>query len=251
MLDKSRIQALPENWQEDQIKRFDEMAEQWWDPKGKYKNVLAFNNVRSEFIKRQILDFFKLNNDDPQPLKGYSILDVGCGGGLLCEPLAQLGAKVTGIDGSQLSLVVAQHHAAQNNLEIEYINTLAHDFRKEGREFDIVLNTEVIEHVYEQESLLTDCHEMLKENGLFVSATLNRTVKSFLFGILGAEYILRLLPKGTHDWRMFVKPEELLHILHELGCELVSHAGMAFNPFTGNWKITRDVSVNYLLLATK
>ena len=250
MLDKSELNYLPEakannNVSTAEIDRFDELAEQWWDPNGSYKRVLDFNHCRWTLIQQQILSHFKVTQ-----LTSLNALDIGCGGGLLCEPLAGLGISVTGIDASEMSVQVASRHAQQSGLNIDYRHCLSTQLLNESSRYDIVLNTEVIEHVPDQQQLLQECCELLKPGGLLILATLNRTIKSFLFGIVGAEYVLRLLPIGTHDWRAFVKPQEIRAMLPD-EFTVSAERGVAFNPFTGNWSAKDDLSVNYLLFASK
>lgn len=244
MLDKSQLNHLP-NTSSDEIAKFDALAQQWWDPAGKYKRVLDFNQCRWQVIEQQLISFFCERLQQEQ----LSAVDIGSGGGLLCEPLSRLGFQVTGVDASEMSVKVAQHHAQQSGLSIDYRHCLSSDLLAEETRFDVVMNTEVIEHVPDQEQLLKECCQLLKPGGLLILATLNRTVKSFLFGIVGAEYVLRLLPIGTHDWRAFVKPEEMSAMIAKYQCQTLTQYGVSFNPLTGNWSSGKDVSVNYLLFA--
>ncbi|BDX08670.1 bifunctional 2-polyprenyl-6-hydroxyphenol methylase/3-demethylubiquinol 3-O-methyltransferase UbiG [Planctobacterium marinum] len=247
MLDKSALQYTKSaNTSAEEIARFDALAEAWWDPNGQYRRVLEFNACRWHVIERQIRQHFQ-----EKSLSELSALDVGCGGGLLCEPLAQLGVAVTGIDASEMSIRVAQRHAKASGLSINYRHCLSEVLVDESRQFDIVMNTEVIEHVPDQAQLIAECCALLKPGGLLVLATLNRTFKSFLFGIVGAEYVLRLLPVGTHSWKAFVKPAELQGMIAENGLTAGAISGMSFNPFTSKWRTSSDTSVNYLLFAAK
>lgn len=254
MLDKSQLNHLSgtklqtSNTHSSEVIKFNQLANEWWDPNGKFKRVLDFNACRWQVIARQISYHFGTNKANWPSL---SALDIGCGGGLLCEPMAKTGIKVTGIDASEMSVKVAQQHASQSGLLIDYQHSLSSELVAQGKQYDIVLNTEVIEHVPNQAQLMTECCQLLKPGGLLILATLNRTVKSFLFGIVGAEYVLRLLPIGTHAWRAFVKPDEITHMLNASGCHPLLATGVAFNPFTGTWKETSDLSVNYLLFAEK
>ena len=251
MLDRSQLSYLPgsdANTDESEIAKFNQLAEQWWDPKGKFKRVLDFNTCRWQVIERQIRNHFKQQN---LTLNEMNALDIGCGGGLLCEPLAKSGVKVTGIDASEMSIKVARQHAMQSRHNIEYLHCLSHELVTQKRQFDIVLNTEVIEHVPDQQRLIRECSQLLKPGGLLILATLNRTLKSYLFGIVGAEYILRLLPIGTHSWRAFVKPEEMETMLDKCDCRSLLATGVTFNPFSGIWRETPNLAVNYLLFAEK
>lgn len=251
MLDKSHLSGLERessgNYSDAQIARFDSFAEAWWDPQGAYKRVLDFNAMRWAVMEKWVLQHFNRNRD----LSGISILDIGCGGGLLCEPFARLGAQVTGIDASEMSIEVAKRHADKSGLDIDYRHCLSGVLVEQKQQFDIVINTEVIEHVPNQVGLARECCELLKPGGTLVMGTLNRTIKSFIFAIVGAEYVLKLLPRGTHKWRYFVKPSELTQWLNESNVEVLARAGVAFNPVTRQWRETKDMSVNYLLLATK
>lgn len=247
MLDKSALKfSKSSNTTPEEIARFDALAESWWDQDGEYRHVLAFNTCRWQLIEHQIKTHFA-----GRELSALRALDVGCGGGLLCEPMAGLGMQVTGIDASEMSVRVAQHHARSSGLDIDYRHCLSAELVHEQQQFDIVLNTEVIEHVPDQQMLIAECCSLLKPGGLLVLATLNRTVKSYLFGIVGAEYVLRLLPIGTHSWRTFVKPSELNAMLTTNGLTESRRCGMSFNPVTKVWRTSGDTSVNYLLFAVK
>lgn len=247
MLDKSQLNHLPEssNTSTEEIAKFDKLAQEWWNPTGKYKRVLDFNQCRWGVIEKQLADYFgsRINTEK------LTAVDIGSGGGLLCEPLANMGFQVTGVDASEMSVKVAHRHAQQSGLDIQYRHCLSTDLLKEAQRFDVVMNTEVIEHVPDQELLLKECCQLLKPGGLLILATLNRTLKSFLFGIVGAEYILRLLPVGTHDWRAFVKPQEMSRIISSHDCQTLSKVGVSFNPLTSKWASGKDVSVNYMLFA--
>lgn len=247
MLDKSVLKTVAgDNTSAQEIARFDKLAKSWWDPDGQYKRVLDFNACRWQVIEQQISGFAA-----GKSVQQLSALDVGCGGGLLCEPMAKMGLNVTGIDASQMSIGVAQQHARMSKLEIQYRHCLSSDLLKEGKQFDIVLNTEVIEHVPDQQQLMGECCALLKPGGLMVLATLNRTVKSFVFGIVGAEYVLRLLPIGTHSWRAFVKPSEMQLMMEQHGCRVTKNVGISYNPLTKKWRAGSDLSVNYVQFAHK
>jgi 2-polyprenyl-6-hydroxyphenyl methylase/3-demethylubiquinone-9 3-methyltransferase len=242
MLDRSQLVGKS-NYDPKEIAQFDKMAKEWWDPIGKFKTVLAFNEARSAFIHRQINQHFSITENEFSQLK---VLDIGCGGGLLSEPLARKGAWVSGIDASSTSIEVAKAHARQSGLSISYRHMLSSDLTDE-EQFDVVLNTEVIEHVPDQQQLVDECCALLKPNGLLVMATLNRTFMSYLFGIVGAEYVLRLLPVGTHSWSKFVKPQEMSSMVAENGLSLCASVGLKFQPFSKTWKESGSLSINYLM----
>lgn len=245
MLDKSRLsEPVSQNKSDEEIARFDALAESWWDPDGKYQTALEFNQARVAEIIRVLARELD-RPDDRDLLSGKQILDVGSGGGLICEPLARHGGAVTGIDASATSVEVAKRHARSQNLDIEYQHMLAEDMAATQRQFDIVINAEVVEHVPDQAALIRQCAAMVKPGGLLFLATLNRTVKSFVVAIVGAEYVMRYLPIGTHDWRKFVKPAELDSWTGD-GLTLCHETGMAMNPFTRNWRCTRSTAVNFL-----
>jgi len=247
MLKKEQKNSL--NKQQQELTKFDALAREWWDPNGKFKHVLAFNGARLHVLRAEIMTHFSMAEGD-KPLSGLRILDIGCGGGLLSEPLAALGAEVLGIDGSEMSIEVAKAHANQAGVSISYEHCLAEELlARKFEPFDVVLNTEVIEHVDDQQALIDTCCALCKPNGLLLLATLNRTFKSWLFGIVGAEYVLRLLPRGTHDWRYFVTPEDFKHMLALNRFTIRSTHGLSFNPFTKVWRSSGDIGVNYLLSA--
>ncbi|XOV80009.1 MAG: bifunctional 2-polyprenyl-6-hydroxyphenol methylase/3-demethylubiquinol 3-O-methyltransferase UbiG [Aestuariibacter sp.] len=251
MLDKSQLSHLDAqtNVDHDEIARFDKLAHSWWDPNGQYKNVLAFNQHRWQAILQQVQQHFAITG--APDLSGLKVLDVGCGGGLLCEPFAKQGAAVMGVDASEMSIKVARRHAELQNLSIDYRHCLAEQLLDDPTRFDIVLNTEVIEHVPQQQALIAQCCNLLKPGGLLVLATLNRTFKAYIVAIVGAEYVLRMLPVGTHDWRYFVKPAELQDWLTESQHRVIQRIGMAYNPLSKKWRNSTDLSVNYLLFATR
>ena len=227
-----------------EIEKFSKIAEEWWNPQGKFKPLHKFNPIRISYIKQNIIESFKLENEK-EPLKNIKILDIGCGGGLLSEPMCRLGAKVTGIDASEKNISIAKLHSKKNNLQIDYFCTSPENFEPKD-EFDVILNMEIVEHVEDINFFLKSCSKLLRKNGIMFVATLNKTLKSYVFAIIGAEYILRWLPIGTHEWDKFVKPEELISILKKNNFNLEKVDGMKFNILTDKWKISRDKSINYI-----
>lgn len=248
MLDKSKVTGTvgAENVSHEEVARFNALAEEWWDPNGKYKTALAFNAARTEYIVRQLAHCHGRDPKTEHCLKGLSILDVGCGGGLISEALASKGAVVTGIDASAMSIEVARRHAQQSGLTVAYRHCLAGELLAQDERFDAVINAEVVEHVPDQSALISECSKLVKSSGTLVLATLNRTLKSWIIAILGAEYVMRYLPVGTHDWQMFVKPEELQAWVIPEQFELVSETGMKLNPLTGTWRLSSSLAVNYI-----
>ena len=227
-----------------EIEKFSKIAEEWWNPEGKFKPLHKFNPIRISYIKENIIKTFKLNYN-ATPLKDIKILDVGCGGGLLSEPMCRLGAKVTGIDASDKNIKVAKLHSKKNNLKIEYLCSSPEKFKAE-KKFDVILNMEIVEHVENVNFFLKSCSKLLKKNGIMFVATLNKTLKSYIFAIVGAEYILRWLPIGTHEWEKFLKPEELISILEKNDLRLDRVDGMNFNLIKDRWSVGNDKSVNYI-----
>ena len=227
-----------------EIEKFTKIAEEWWDPQGKFKPLHRFNPIRISYIKKNIINTFKLNQKI-KPLKKVKILDIGCGGGLLSEPLSRLGAEVVGIDASDRNIKVAKSHAIKSNLDIKYLCSSPENFNSKTK-FDVVLNMEIVEHVQDVDFFLKSCAKLLKKNGIMFVATLNKTLKSYLFAIVGAEYVLRWLPIGTHEWDKFVKPNDLVDILKKYDLKLDSLDGMKFNPIKNEWNISSDRSVNYI-----
>ncbi len=227
-----------------EIEKFSKIAEEWWDPEGKFKPLHKFNPIRISYIKNNIISTLKLNNKK-KPLEKVKILDIGCGGGLLSEPMNRLGAEVVGIDASEKNIKVAQLHARKNNLNIKYFCSSPETF-KSNTKFDVVLNMEIVEHVEDIELFLKSSSKFLKKNGIMFVATLNKTLKSYLFAIVGAEYILRWLPIGTHEWEKFVKPEVLVNVLKKNNFKLDAIEGMKFNLITNEWKLSPDKSINYI-----
>ena len=227
-----------------EIEKFSKIAEEWWNPNGKFKPLHKFNPIRISYIKENIVKSLKIKQNK-NPLKKIRILDIGCGGGLLSEPMCRLGAEVTAIDASIKNITVAKLHAKKNNLKINYICTSPEKL-KTKKKFDVILNMEIIEHVEDVKFFLKSCSNLLKKNGIMFVATLNKTLKSYAFAIVGAEYILKWLPIGTHDWEKFIKPDELINILKKNDIKLDRLDGMKFNLLTDKWNISDDKSVNYI-----
>ena len=227
-----------------EIDKFSKMANEWWDPEGKFKPLHKFNPIRIKYIKENIINNFKLKNKF-KPLSGINILDIGCGGGLLSEPMSRMGASVTGIDASDKNIKIAKLHAKKNKLKINYLCSSPEKL-KITKKFDVILNMEIVEHVEDTHFFLKSCSKLLKKNGLMFVATINKTLKSYIFAIVGAEYVLRWLPIGTHEWEKFVKPEDLKKILMKYDLSLNKLEGMNFNIIKDEWSISRDLSVNYI-----
>jgi 2-polyprenyl-6-hydroxyphenyl methylase/3-demethylubiquinone-9 3-methyltransferase len=235
-----------------EIAKFEAMAADWWDPTGKFKPLHMLNPTRLDYITRQIAAEFDRDLTAKSPFAGLRLLDIGCGGGLLCEPMARLGADVVGADAAARNIPVAQVHAAQSGLGIDYRHTTAEDMAAAGEQFDVVLNMEVVEHVADPLGYLTACQQLLRRGGLMVTSTLNRNPKSYLMGIIGAEYVMRWLPKGTHDWRKFLTPDELFDLITRAGLEPLDRKGFAFNPVAWSFSISdTDLSVNYVTASRK
>ncbi len=234
-----------------QIARFDALAEEWWKPDGKFRVMHEFNDIRGDYIEGQIAKKFERDRDGTGALEGIRVLDVGCGGGLMSERLASLGAEVVGVDATSRNVEVAKRHARQAGIKINYRHGTAESAVAAEEVFDVVLNLEVIEHVSDPHKLITDCASHLKTDGMMIVATLNRTIRALALAIVGAEYVLRWLPVGTHDWRRFLKPREIEAMLVFLGLETKGIVGVAFNPLIRRWKVTSDPSVNYMLVAEK
>ncbi|MCC6863419.1 MAG: bifunctional 2-polyprenyl-6-hydroxyphenol methylase/3-demethylubiquinol 3-O-methyltransferase UbiG [Rhodobacteraceae bacterium] len=230
-----------------EVAKFETMATEWWDPNGKFKPLHILNPCRLDYITNQIAAEFNCDLTKPEPFKNLRILDIGCGGGLLSEPMARLGAKVVGADAAPSNIPVAQIHAKQSGLTIDYRHTTAEDLSAAGEQFDVVLNMEVIEHISEPVAYLSACHDLLKQGGIMICSTINRNPKSFIMAIIGAEWVMRWLPKGTHDWSKFITPEELYTLLRNAGFDLVDRKGMIFNPVTWSWSLSaHDLSCNYI-----
>ncbi|MDB3946605.1 bifunctional 2-polyprenyl-6-hydroxyphenol methylase/3-demethylubiquinol 3-O-methyltransferase UbiG [Candidatus Pelagibacter sp.] len=232
-----------------EIEKFSKMAAEWWDPSGKFKPLHKFNPIRIKYIKENIINNFKLKAKK-RPLDKINILDIGCGGGLLSEPMTRLGANVTGIDASNKNITIAKLHAKKNNLKINYLCSSPEKL-KTKKKFDVILNMEIIEHVEDINFFINSCSKLLKKDGLMFVATLNKTLKSYMFAIIGAEYVLRWLPIGTHNWEKFVRPEDLKKILSKNNFKLEKLDGMNFNIIKDEWSISSDTSINYIVKSIK
>lgn len=235
-----------------EIAKFEAMAAEWWDLDGKFKPLHMLNPCRLDYITQQIAAEFDRDLSTDQPFSGLRILDIGCGGGLLSEPMARLGAQVVGADAAEGNIPVAQVHAKQSSLEIDYRFTTAEALAESGEQFDAVLNMEVVEHVADPLVYLTACQQLLKPGGIMICSTLNRNPKSYLMAIIGAEHVMGWLPKGTHDWSKFITPDELFELLSSAGLNPVDRTGFVFNPISWGWSLSsRDLSVNYTTASVK
>lgn len=235
-----------------EIAKFEAMAAEWWDPTGKFAPLHMMNPIRLDYITSQIAAEFGRELRDEQPFAGLRLLDIGCGGGLLSEPMARLGATVVGADAAPRNIPVAQVHAEQSGLEIDYRHTTAEALAEAGEQFDVVLNMEVVEHVADPQAYLTACRHLLKPGGLMICSTINRNPKSYALAIVGAEYVMRWLPKGTHEWHKFITPEELFALIETAGLDPVDRKGFVFNPVSWRWRLSdRDLSVNYVTASVK
>jgi 2-polyprenyl-6-hydroxyphenyl methylase/3-demethylubiquinone-9 3-methyltransferase len=234
----------------EEIQKFSKLADEWWDVNGKFKPLHMFNPIRIEYITDQIKRYFKISEDKPNYLEKLNILDIGCGGGLISEPMSRLGAKVTGIDASEKNIQIAKLHSEKSGLQVNYFNTSPENFN-EVNKFDIILNLEIVEHVENVSLYIKSCNKLLKKGGLMFTATLNRSFISYVKAIIGAEYILRWLPIGTHDWNKFLKPEELENFLTQENFSTLDIKGLKFNPFFKKWKKSNDLSVNYIISSFK
>jgi 2-polyprenyl-6-hydroxyphenyl methylase / 3-demethylubiquinone-9 3-methyltransferase len=240
-----------ENLDPDEIARFSALSDQWWDPEGSFKPLHRLNPARLRFVRDQLANRFGRDINARRPFDGLTVLDIGCGGGLICEPMSRLGARITGIDASEQNIGIARDHAERMGLEIEYRHINPENMIAEGARFDAVLSLEVIEHVPDVNRFLATCGELVKPGGALVLSTLNRTPKSFLFGILGAEYVLGWVPRGTHQWKRFVRPSELSAGLRGSGLRITDIAGLSYDLNSGEWRVGKDVSVNYMMCAVK
>ena len=232
-----------------EIEKFSKIAEEWWNPNGKFKPLHNFNPIRIKYIKENIIKDFKIQSSE-KPLNKINLLDIGCGGGLLSEPMCRLGANVVGIDASIKNIKVAKFHAKKNKLKINY-KVASPEKLKTNIKFDIILNMEIVEHVENIDFFIKESAKLLKKDGIMFVATLNKTLKSYAFAIIGAEYILKWLPIGTHDWEKFIKPNDLIKISEQNDLSLKKLDGMKFNILTDSWKVSKDTSVNYIIKLKK
>ena len=235
-----------------EVAKFEAMAAEWWDPKGKFRPLHLMNPCRLDYITAQIAAEYNRDLKAALPFAGLRILDIGCGGGLLSEPMARLGATVVGADAAPRNIPVAQVHALAQGLVIDYRHTTAEDLAASGERFDVVLNMEVVEHVSDPLTYLTACHDLLNLNGVMICSTLNRNAKSFMMAIIGAEWVMRWLPKGTHDWAKFITPDELQALIEKAGLSMLDRKGMVFNPVAWSWSLSsRDLSCNYITTSVR
>lgn len=234
-----------------EVAKFTAMAEQWWDPKGKFKPLHKFNPVRLAYIRDNLIRHFGRDPISIRPFESLRILDVGCGGGLLCEPLTRLGATVTGIDAAERNIAIARIHAEQSGLDIDYRATTSETLAEAGEQFDVVLNMEVVEHVDNVPLYMKSCADLVAPGGLMFTATLNRTARAMAFAVIGAEYVLRWLPRGTHDWNKFVTPEEITAQLRRNDLKITDQTGVVFHPLEDKWKLSSDMGINYMVLAER
>jgi 2-polyprenyl-6-hydroxyphenyl methylase/3-demethylubiquinone-9 3-methyltransferase len=235
----------------EEIAKFAAMAEEWWDPTGKFKPLHKFNPVRLGYIRDKAIAHFGRDGTKRRPFEGLRILDIGCGGGLLSEPMARLGADVAGIDAGEKNIVIARLHAEQSGLEIDYRATTAEALAAAGEQFDIVLNMEVVEHVDNVPLYMKSCADLVAPGGLLFTASINRTLRAYAFAIVGAEQVLRWLPKGTHDYAKFLTPEEISALVSRNGLRVVEKTGVVFHPLADEWRQSRDTGINYMVLAEK
>jgi 2-polyprenyl-6-hydroxyphenyl methylase/3-demethylubiquinone-9 3-methyltransferase len=234
----------------EEIQKFSKLANEWWDVNGKFKPLHMFNPIRIEYITENIINHFNIKKDKSNFLKGINILDIGCGGGLISEPMARLGAEVTGIDASEKNIKVASLHSKGNGLQINYLQSSPEKLTT-SKKFDVILNLEIVEHVDNVDFYIRSCYKLLKNNGIMFTATLNRSFTSYVKAIIGAEYLLRWLPIGTHDWNKFIKPEELEKTLNQEKFSTLDVKGLKFNPLFKKWKKSKDLSVNYIVCSVK
>ena len=234
-----------------EVAKFTAMAEEWWDPKGKFKPIHKFNPVRLAYIREHVLAHFHRDGSVMRPLEGLTILDVGCGGGLLCEPLARLGATVTGIDAAERNIKIATLHAAQSGVDVTYEATTSEALAAQGQKYDMVLNMEVVEHVDNVPLYMKSCADLVAPGGLMLTATLNRTARALAFAVIGAEYVLGWLPKGTHDWNKFLTPDEIKTLITRNGLVVTDQTGVVYHPLADDWRKSRDMAINYMVMAQR
>lgn len=234
-----------------EVAKFTAMAEEWWDPKGKFKPIHKFNPVRLAYIREHVLAHFHRDGSVMRPLEGLTILDVGCGGGLLCEPLARLGATVTGIDAAERNIRIATLHAAQSGVAVTYEATTSEALAAQGQKYDMVLNMEVVEHVDNVPLYMKSCADLVAPGGLMLTATLNRTARALAFAVIGAEYVLGWLPKGTHDWKKFLTPDEIKALITRNGLVVTDQTGVVYHPLADDWRKSADMAINYMVMAQR
>lgn len=234
-----------------EIDHFSSIAAEWWDPKGKFKPLHKFNPVRVEYIRDKASEHFGRDPKSHRPLEGLRVLDIGCGGGLLSEPVARMGASVVGADASERNIAVASLHASQSGVDVDYRAVTAEQLAADGEKFDIVLSMEIVEHVSDVDFFLSTCASMVKPGGLMLVATINRTMKAMALAIVGAEYVLRWLPRGTHQYEKLVRPEEVRPPVLNSGLTIIEEKGVSFNPLLNQWSLSKDMDVNYMVLAER
>lgn len=234
-----------------EIAKFSAMAAEWWDPHGKFRPLHKFNPTRLIFIREQVCAHFGRDGEAQKPLDGLRLLDIGCGGGLLSEPMTRLGARVTGADAGEKNIKTASVHAAEQGLDIDYRHTTAETLAEAGEQFDVILNMEVIEHVADTQAFMKACGACLRPGGLMIVATLNRTARAFALAIVGAEYVLGWLPRGTHEWNKFVTPDEMRTLMTRAALRPGPITGVSFNPLSDKWSVSGDTAVNYMMTATR
>ncbi|CAM3281896.1 3-demethylubiquinone-9 3-methyltransferase [Paracoccus aminovorans] len=244
--------AAPSSIDPAEVAKFQAMAREWWDPQGKFKPLHMLNPTRLDYVTRQIAAQFGRDLAAPRPFQRLTLLDIGCGGGLMAEPMARLGATVTGADAAEGNIAVASLHAQEQCLPIDYRATTAEALAAEGLAYDVVMALEIVEHVAEPSEFITTCRDLIRPGGMLIQSTLNRTARSFAAAIVGAEWVMRWLPKGTHDWRRFITPDELAQMTEASGLSVVDRCGMVFNPLGWSWSLShRDLSVNYAMTALR
>lgn len=244
--------AAPSSIDPAEVAKFQAMAREWWDPNGKFKPLHMLNPTRLDYVTRQVAAQFGRDLTQPLPFQGLTILDIGCGGGLMAEPMARLGATVTGADAATGNIAVASLHAQEQGLPIDYRATTAEALAAEGHSYDLVMALEIVEHVADPAAFIATCRDLVKPGGMLIQSTLNRSARSFAAAIVGAEWVMRWLPKGTHDWRRFITPDELAQMTEATGLQVVDRCGMVFNPLGWRWSLShRDLSVNYAMTALR
>jgi 2-polyprenyl-6-hydroxyphenyl methylase/3-demethylubiquinone-9 3-methyltransferase len=234
-----------------EIAKFTAMAEEWWNPNGKFKPIHKFNPVRLQYIRQHLLTHFGRDGTEMRPFTGLRILDVGCGGGLLCEPLARLGAEVTGIDAAERNIAIARIHAEQSGLDVDYQTTTSEALAAAGQSFDIVLNMEVVEHVDNVPLYMKSCADLVKPGGLMLTATINRTLRARALAVFAAERVLRWLPVGTHDWNKFLTPDEIKALIRRNGLKVTAETGVVYHPLADEWRQSPDMGINYMVMAAR